>query len=78
MTFEAWTGHMASLVDFAFQIGIYALVVFIAYTLVKKLIKYGIDYYFNMKSMVRTFEQTCDMADAKSGKVGQDEAKQEK
>ena len=77
MTFESWTGHMASLVVFAFQIGIYALVVFIAYTLVKKLIKYGIDYYFNMKSMVHTFEKSCDMADAMSDKVGKDEAKRE-
>ena len=69
---------MNPIMDIMLMIGIPALIVYGVYWLAKKLIKYGIDYYFNMKSMVRTFEQTCDMADAKSGKVGQDEAKQEK
>lgn len=69
---------MNPIMDIMLTIGIPALIVYGVYWLAKKLIKYGIDYYFNMKSMVRTFEQTCDMADAKSGKVGQDEAKQEK
>lgn len=69
---------MNPIMDIMLAIGIPALIVYGVYWLAKKLIKYGIDYYFNMKSMVRTFEQTCDMADAKSGKVGQDEAKQEK
>lgn len=69
---------MNPIMDIMLAIGIPALIVYGVYWLAKKLIKYGIDYYFNMKSMVCTFEQTCDMADAKSGKVGQDEAKQEK
>lgn len=69
---------MNPIMDIMLAIGIPALIVYGVYWLAKKLIKYGIDYYFNMKSMVRTFEQSCDMADAKSGKVGQDEAKQEK
>ena len=69
---------MNPIMDIMLMIGIPALIVYGVYWLAKKLIKYGIDYYFNMKSMVRTFEQSCDMADAKSGKVGQDEAKQEK
>ena len=69
---------MNPIMDIMLAIGIPALIVYGVYWLAKKLIKYGIDYYFNMKSMVRTFEQTCDMADAKSGKIGQDEAKQEK
>lgn len=69
---------MNPIMDIMLAIGIPALIVYGVYWLAKKLIKYGIDYYFNMKSMVRTFERSCDMADAKSGKVGQDEAKQEK
>ena len=69
---------MNPIMDIMLTIGIPALIVYGVYWLAKKLLKFGIDYYFNMKSMVHTFEKSCDMADAMSGKVGREEAKQEK
>lgn len=46
-----WSNVAADLVGLLISVGVIALVVFIFYKLVKRLIKFGIEYYFQMKKL---------------------------
>ena len=51
MTTVQWAELAADVTALLISIGIIALVVFIFYKLVKRLIKFGIEYYFQLKKM---------------------------
>ena len=51
MTTVQWAELAADVTALLISVGVIALVVFIFYRLVKRLIKFGIEYYFQLKKL---------------------------